>query len=131
MTRGMPRRLATARPISPNGPGVGTTIVHWGFEADYGINIVGRYFASLLGGVVARDYEAGLAGLKELAESLPRGDFSDIEIQHMVVEASEIAYVSTNALPEPGAISDAMGAAYFPARKAGSLQPVDILRGLT
>ena len=37
-------------------PGVGTTIVHWGFEADYGVNIVGRYFASMLGSVVARDY---------------------------------------------------------------------------
>ena len=26
-------------------PGVGTTIITWGFEADYGMNIVGRYFA--------------------------------------------------------------------------------------
>jgi len=94
-------------------PGVGTTIVHWGFEADYGMNIVGRYFASMLGSVVARDYETGLEGLKELAESLPRADFSNIEIEHLVVEPQDIAYLPTTSRPEPAAISDAMGKAYF------------------
>ena len=94
-------------------PGVGTTIVHWGFEADYGMNIVGRYFASMLGSVVARDYQTGLANLKVLAESLPRADFSDIEIEHLVVEPIEIAYLPTRSRPEPSAISDAMGEAYF------------------
>ena len=94
-------------------PGVGTTIVHWGFEADHGMNIVGRYFASMLGGVVARDYKDGLANLKELAESLPRADFSDIEIEHLVVEPIDIAYLPTRSRPEPSAISDAMGKAYF------------------
>ena len=93
-------------------PGVGTTMVHWGFEADYGMNIVGRYFASMLGSVVARDYEAGLAGLKELAESLPRGDFSDVEIEHLVVEPIEIAYLPTHSRPEPAATADALGTAY-------------------
>ncbi len=94
-------------------PGVGTTIITWGFEADYGMNIVGRYFASMLGGVVARDYHDGLAALKELAESLPAADFSDIEIEHIVVEANDIAYLSTSSRPEPAAISDALGKAYF------------------
>jgi len=93
--------------------GVGTTIVHWGFEADYGMNIVGRYFASMLGSVVARDYEAGLANLKEVAESLPGADFGDIEIEHLVVEPADIAYLPTTSQPEPTAISDAMGKAYF------------------
>ncbi len=94
-------------------PGVGTTIVQWGFEADYGMNIVGRYFASMLGSVVARDYQSGLANLKELAESLPGADFSDIEIEHLVVEPVEIAYLPTRSRPEPAAISEAMGKAYF------------------
>ncbi len=94
-------------------PGVGTTHVYWGFEADYGMNIVGRFFASMLGGVVARDYEAGLANLKELAESLPSADFGDIEIEHLVVEPAEIAYLPTTSRPEPSAISEAMGEAYF------------------
>jgi effector-binding domain-containing protein len=94
-------------------PGVGTTIVHWGFELDYGMNIVGRYFASMLGSVVARDYQTGLVNLKELAESLPSADFSDIEIKHLVFEPIEIAYLPTTSRPEPSAISDAMGKAYF------------------
>lgn len=94
-------------------PGVGTTLITWGFEADYGFNIVGRYFASMLGGIVARDYDQGLARLKDLAESLPAADFSDIEIEHMVVEASDIAYLPTTSRPEPAAISDALGKAYF------------------
>jgi effector-binding domain-containing protein len=94
-------------------PGVGTTNVHWGFEVDYGLNIIGRYFASMLGSVVARDYQAGLASLKELAESLPSADFSDIEIEHLAVEPVEIAYLPTTSRPEPAAISEAMGKAYF------------------
>ena len=94
-------------------PGVGTTIVTWGFEADYGLNIVGRYFASMLGGVVARDYHEGLAALGELAESLPGADFSDIEIEHIVVAADDIAYLSATSRPEPAAIAEAMGKAYF------------------
>jgi len=93
--------------------GVGTTIVHWGFEADYGMNIVGRYFASMLGSVVARDYEAGLANLSAVAESLPSADLSDIDIEHLVVEPVKIAYLPTTSRPEPAAISDAMGEAYF------------------
>lgn len=94
-------------------PGVGTTIVSWGFEADYGFNIVGRYFASMLGSVVARDYHDGLVRLRELAESLPAADFSDLDVEHIVVEATEIAYLSTTSQPEPSAISAAMGKAYF------------------
>jgi len=94
-------------------PGTGTTIVHWGFEADHGMNIVGRYFASMLGGVVARDYEAGLANLEQLAESLPTADFSDIDIEHLIVEPVDIAYLPTRARREPGATAEAMGKAYF------------------
>ena len=94
-------------------PGTGTTIIHWGVEADYGMNIVGRYFGSMLGSVVARDYQSGLDNLKELAETLPSADFSDVEIEHIVVEPVEIAYLQTTSRPEPTAISEAMGQAYF------------------
>ncbi len=94
-------------------PGVGTTLVRWGFEADYGMNIVGRYFAMMLGGIVARDYHDGLLRLKDLAEGLPSADFSDIEIEHIVVEAIQIAYLSTSSRSDPDAISEALGKAYF------------------
>ena len=93
--------------------GTGTTIVNWGFDADYGMNFVGRYFAAMLGGIVATDYRAGLVNLKTLAESLPRADFSNLEIEEILVTASDIAYMQTTSRPEPAAMSEAMGKAYF------------------
>jgi len=89
------------------------TVAKWSYETDYGANIAARYIAPLLSGVIERDHEQGLASLKDLAESLPRADFSDIEIEQLVVEASDIAYRSTTSTPEPAAISEAMGDAYF------------------
>ncbi len=93
--------------------GVGFTRVQWGFEHDYGLNVVGRYFGLMVTGVIRRDYEKGLAGLRELAESLPRADFARIEIEHLVVEAADIAYMSTTSAPAAGATSEAMGMALF------------------
>ena len=108
-----PGEPGEARSMFDLSAGTGTTIVSWRFEADYGMNLVARYFASMLGRIVARDYENGLASLKELAESLPSADFGDTEIEHMTVEAAEIAYLSASSRPEPAAMSDAMGDAYF------------------
>lgn len=91
----------------------GTTSATWTFDTDYGYNVVGRYFALVLAGVVRRDYTTGLESLKDLAETLPRTDFSDIDIEHIVVEATAIAYRPATSIPEPAAISAAMGDAYF------------------
>lgn len=108
-----PGEPGTAKSWFSLAPGVGTTIVTWGFEADYGMNLVGRYFAPMFGGIVARDYNNRLARLKDFAEGLPAANFGDIEIEHLYVEASEIAFLSTTSEPEPAAISAAMGNAYF------------------
>ena len=94
-------------------PEDGNTRVTWGFAHDHGLNIVGRYFALLLSGVVKREFETGIAALKDLAESLPRTDFGDLDVEHVVVEPQQIAYLPTTSLPEPAAISEAMGKAYF------------------
>jgi effector-binding domain-containing protein len=93
--------------------GNGSTTITWSFEHDCGLNLVGRYFALMVSGVLRQDYEDGLANLKELAETLPGTDFSDIEIEHLIVEAAEIAYLPTTSLPKSAAISEAMGDAYF------------------
>jgi len=87
--------------------------VIWGFEHDYGFNIVGRYTSLLLTGVIRREYESGVTALKKLAETLPRTDFSDLQIEHIVVDPLQIAYLATSSTPEPAAISEAMGKAYF------------------
>ena len=67
----------------------GKTRVTWGFAHDHGLNLVGRYFALLLSGVVKREFENGIAALQELAESLPRTDFGDLGVEHVVVEGPE------------------------------------------
>ena len=91
----------------------GATKLTWSYETDHGYNIVGRYFALIIAGVIERDHEQGLARLKNLAETLPSADFSELEIEQIVVEATDIAYLPTGSTPEPAAISEAMGDAYF------------------
>lgn len=89
------------------------THVAWTFETDYGFNLVGRYIALLVDNIIRQDHERSLAELKELAQSLPDADFGDIEIEHIVVEAATIAYLPTTSIPEPRAISEAMGDSFF------------------
>ena len=91
----------------------GSTRVTWRFETDYGLNVLGRFFGLAFAGIVRDDYESGLARLRELAESLPTADFSELEIEQLAVEAADIAYLPTTSIPEPAAISEAMGDAYF------------------
>lgn len=54
--------------LEPAGDGVKVT---WGFDVEHGMNPVNRYMGLLMDRWVGADYEAGLADLKELAESLP------------------------------------------------------------
>jgi len=90
----------------------GTEVV-WTFDMEFGFNLIARYFGLMLGGIVGADYEKGLASLKSMAEGLPRADFSDVDMEHVVVEAIDIAYLPTTSILEATAISDAMGKAYF------------------
>ena len=89
------------------------TNVTWGFETDYGLNVARRYAGLFIAGVIERDLGKGLDSLRDLAETLPKADFSDVDIEHLVVEATDIAYLSTVSAPEPAAVSEAMGDAYF------------------
>lgn len=93
--------------------GNGETTVTWRFETDYGMNVAGRFVGLVYTGVVRRDFEQGLENLRDLAETLPGADFGDIVIEHLVVEATDIAYLPTTSVPEPAAVSEAMGDAYF------------------
>ena len=91
----------------------GGTRVDWTFEHDYGLNVVGRYFGVLIGGVIRRDNQAALSELAALAESLPRTDWSGLEIERLLVEPLTIAYRTTTSAPDPTAMSEALGDAYF------------------
>lgn len=93
--------------------GASGSTVTWRYESDAGYNIIGRALAVMVTGIFRRDFEEALARLRDVAESLPRADFSNIEIEHLVVEALDIAYLPTTSIPEPSAMSEAMGDAYF------------------
>ncbi len=45
------------------------TRVTWGFDSEFGGNLVARYFGLLFDRMIGPDYEAGLARLKTLAEA--------------------------------------------------------------
>lgn len=93
---------------SPSG-----TLVTWSYEREFGFNLAGRYFSLMLDGIVGPEHERDLQSLKELAENLPKADFSELEIEQIVVEAMDIAYYRTASIPAAAAISEAMGRAYF------------------
>lgn len=50
--------------------GAGTRLV-WTHEAEFGGNLLGRYFGLMLDGMVGADYERGLAQLKAFVEARP------------------------------------------------------------
>ncbi|MDA0992684.1 MAG: SRPBCC family protein [Proteobacteria bacterium] len=91
----------------------GMTRVVWSWDRNYGWNIAGRFFGIMQKRIIGANYEQDLARLAELAERLPRADFSDLQVEQIVVEAIEIAFLRTTSVPEAAAISEAMGDSYF------------------
>lgn len=89
------------------------TSVAYGFEHDYGFNLVGRYFGLLWTGVIKRDLERGLERLEAVVEALPRTDFGDLVVEHAYVEAADIVIRPTAAEPDPEATTEALGEAYL------------------
>jgi len=94
-------------------PQDGMTKVVWAYERDFGLNLAGRYFGLLLDRIHGPRLEHGLRRLADLAESLPRADFSDLEVEQIVVEAADIAYLVTTSRPDAAAMSEAMGESFF------------------
>ena len=59
---------------------VGTgTMLTWRFETDYGFNVLARFMALLVRGVLEKELADGIENLAALAESQPRTDVGDIE----------------------------------------------------
>ena len=77
------------------------TRVTWGFDTDFGYNPIQRYFGLLIEKFLGPQYEQGLASLKELAESLPQADFSDLEAEVTEVEPVTIAFVNGTTTQHP------------------------------
>lgn len=95
--------------IEPVGGGTQLT---WGFDADYGNDLFGRYFGLLSDRMLGPDYEAGLERLKALAESLPPEDFSSLDVTAVEAKAEPFVFVSGRSALESRALGVALGVAY-------------------
>ncbi len=93
-------------------PQAGGTEVRWGFDTEFGSNLVSRYMGLMFDRWIGADYEAGLANLKSLAEGLPQEDWTDMDIQIVELEPRWIVYTSASSPWEVAAIGQALGAAY-------------------
>ena len=88
------------------------TEVTWGFETELGGHPVDRYLGLMMDSMLGEEYAKGLAALKQLAEDLPKIDFSDLEVEITEVEAKPIAYFSTASSQNFQAIEHAMQQGY-------------------
>jgi len=86
------------------------TGVTWGFDTEFGLNLISRYFGLAFDSLLGPDYETGLANLKELVESLPKLDWSDLDIQIVEVEPVAIAYVTASS--EPAGVPETLNKSY-------------------
>jgi effector-binding domain-containing protein len=88
------------------------THVTWGFDTDFGFNLVSRYLGLMFDNWIGADYEAGLANLESMAESLPPGDWTGFEIEVVEVEPSVIVFAATSSSWDVAAIGQALVTAY-------------------
>jgi effector-binding domain-containing protein len=90
----------------------GGTRLTWTFDTDFGLDIPGRYWGLFLDRQLGPLYAQGLANLKRIAESLPKVDWSDLEIGLTVVPSTTIAYATGSSGLDPTEISAALAATY-------------------
>jgi effector-binding domain-containing protein/uncharacterized protein YndB with AHSA1/START domain len=95
--------------LAPEGGGTRLT---WGFETDLGMNPVSRYMGLAFDSMLGPHYEKGLAALKKLAESLPKADFSDLQVEVIEVSPAPVAYVSATCGKEEQEIAKTIGDSY-------------------
>jgi len=90
----------------------------WGFDTDlqegqgwFG-GLLARYFGLFFDSWIGSDYEAGLARLKALLESMPSADFSDLEVAVVEAEPQTILYAKSGSGDGSGDLSQSLAAAY-------------------
>jgi len=90
----------------------------WGFDTDlvegqgWFAGLLARYFGLFFDRWVGGDYESGLARLKNLVESMPPADFSDLEVEIVAVEPADILFLRDAAAGSSNDLGDDLAAAY-------------------
>ncbi len=88
------------------------TDVTWGFETEFGLNPIARYFGLLIDRMVGKDFEAGLVDLKAMVETLPNTNWCDLEVEVVDVEPMSYAYATGSSGADPVSVGAALGEAY-------------------
>lgn len=95
--------------LEPVGEGTRLT---WSYDADFGGDLLLRYFGLMSESMLGPDYERGLRQLKTLVESLPAADFSSLSFEAVETQAQPLLLLETRSAREPRAIGVALGVAY-------------------
>lgn len=90
----------------------GGTEVTWGFRAEFGYDLVGRYMGLMFDSWVGSEYEKGLNNLKALAEQLPDTDVTGIRPELVMVDAVPLAAISGETATDDESISTALATGY-------------------
>ncbi len=109
--------------LAPEGDG---TRIQWAFDTDLGMNPIARYFGLMFDGLIGADYERGLASLKELAESLPGEDFTNLSVELQTVEPVLVAYIEATCSTDADQIAATIERSYAEVGRfmtANNLQP--------
>ena len=93
-------------------PGDEGTLVRWRASTEFGTSPARRYLGLMYERWIGADFEVGLANLGALAESLPTADWTDLEIELLVIESEPLVYASSSSSWEAAAIGEAFGAAH-------------------
>lgn len=105
----LPGDFVATYTLVPEGNG---TKVTWGFDADYGSSLLGRYFGLLSDSMLGPDYEKGLARLESFVEGLPKADFAGMPFETTQVEAAPLLLLAVRSANDANAIGVALGVAY-------------------
>ena len=94
--------------VEPNNNG---TLTRWKVSVDFGMNPVRRYLGLMYERWMGADFDSGLADLKGFVESLPKADWTDLEIEIVEMESGPLAFVATSSTWGVGEIGQAFGEA--------------------
>lgn len=75
-------------------PKPGGSRVTWSYDADFGLDIIGRYAGRFFDGATGPVFDDGLPRFKALAESLPGADFSDADAEIVDTAAMQVVSVA-------------------------------------
>ncbi|MGD2132919.1 MAG: SRPBCC family protein [Maricaulaceae bacterium] len=93
-------------------PKPGGSVVTWSYDAEFGLDIIGRYAGRLFGREVGRRFEDGLVNLKEQAERLPGADFAEAGAEIVTVAPQPAVVLSRqvrgDAAAQEAAFADAL-----------------------